>query len=96
MTFADNFWLIFELNKVDQLQQILNQCCNEYNIRLSEKSKYYVINNDHLYDDLELKLDGIYIERVNRYKSLGFNMQNSADFSEHISNRLQSAQDIQT
>ena len=60
-------------------------------MRLSAKSKYYVINSDQLDDEFDLQLDGIEIERVDGYKYLGFNMQDSADFSEHISSRLKAA-----
>ena len=74
MAFADDLCLIFELHETEQLQQIMDQWCNEFNMRLSVKSKYFVINSNQFDDEFELRLDGIEIERVNGYKYLGFNM----------------------
>ena len=48
-------------------------------MRLSTKSKYFVINSDELDDELELTLDGVVIERVEEYKYLGFTMKPKAD-----------------
>ena len=48
-----------------------------------------MINSDHIDDEFDLRFDEIVIESVNWYKYLAFNTQDSADFSEHILNRLQ-------
>ena len=70
---------------------MVNNWCNEFNMRLSDKSKYFVINSDELDDEYDLVLDGIEIERVGEYKYLGYRIQETVDCDSHLQSRLQAA-----
>ena len=65
-------------------------------MRLSTKSKFFVISSDELDDEYELELDGISVQRVDEYKYLGYVVRDDVDYAGHVEARLEAAQRIQT
>ena len=59
LAFADDLCLIFKVEETEQVETIVNSWCSDLELSISEKSGYFIINENTTDANYELSLNGI-------------------------------------
>ena len=64
LAFADDLCLIFKVEETEQVETIINSWCSDLELTISEKSGFFIINENNTDANYALQLNGIKLKRI--------------------------------
>ena len=84
LAFADDLCLIFKVEEIEQVEAIINSWCSDLELSISDKSGFFIINENPADANYNLHFNETRIQRVESYKYLGFIITKDLNYCLHL------------